>query len=136
MAGHTVLILLGVLVWLTVSIAVAIDAIRRGRIGGVWGITVFLLGPIGLLIYVLVVLSAGASTDDADRDRRVRVCSNCGHRTEGGMDRCASCGEPLGPGDEPPSAGILQSGARSYCSNCHTRVEPDATLCPGCGSAL
>jgi len=64
MAGHAVLILLGVLSWLTVSIAVGVDAIRRGRTGGVWGITVFLLGPIGLFLYVLVILTAGASIDE------------------------------------------------------------------------
>lgn len=136
MAGHTVLILLSGLVWLTVSIAVAFDAIRRGRSGGVWGITVFLLGPIGLLLYVLVILTAMASVDEEAADQPVRVCPNCGDRNEGEMDRCESCGEPLGPGDEPPSARVIQSGGRSYCSNCHTRVEPETTMCPGCRSAL
>jgi len=136
MAGHEVLILLSVLVWLTVSIAVAIDAIRRGRSGGVWGITVFLLGPIGLLLYVLVILTAMASVDGDDEDQPVRVCPNCGGRNEGDVDRCESCGVRVTLGDEPPSARVIQSGARSYCSNCHTRIEPETTMCPGCRSAL
>jgi hypothetical protein len=50
-------------VWLTVSIAFGVDAVRRGRSGGVWLLTVFLLGPLGVLIYIFVVMNALSKPD-------------------------------------------------------------------------
>ena len=67
-AYHLVAILFGLLVWLTVAITVATDATRRGRQGGVWGLTTFLLGPLGLTLYVLAILGSLASAVGNERD--------------------------------------------------------------------
>jgi DNA-directed RNA polymerase subunit RPC12/RpoP len=139
-SGHEFLLLVAGLFWLSVAIAVAIDATRRGRQGGVWGITTFLLGPIGVALYVLAVLGAMAgsasSRTEEDGSSRYRVCPECGAEHAGTPDRCSACGERFGPGDEPPSARLIRSGSRAYCGNCRSRVGLDSERCPDCGSVF
>lgn len=139
-SGHEFLLLVVGLFWLSVAFTVAIDATRRGRQGGVWGITTFLLGPIGLVLYALAVLGAiaGSESDRSEEDHgsRYRACPVCGAGHDGIPDRCSACGEPLGPGDEPPSARLLRSGSRGYCGNCKARVGLDSERCPNCGSVF
>lgn len=138
-SGHGFLLLVG-LIWLSVAVAAGSDAIRRGRQGGVWGITVFVLGPVGLLLYVLVVLGtiaqAGSGETTADDRTADRVCPSCAAGYVGTPDRCEECGEPLGPEDEPRSARLLRSGSRGYCEDCKSRVDLDSTVCPNCGAAF
>lgn len=61
MSGHVFGLFLVGLFWVSVAVAVAIDATKRGRYGSVWAITVFFLGPVGLGLYVLAVLSSLAT---------------------------------------------------------------------------
>ena len=127
------------LFWLSVALAVGADAARRGRQGGVWGVTAFLLGPFGVLLYLLVILGAmaGAESGGSDTDGSVdRVCPACGAGHAGTPDRCEECGEPLGPEDEPRSARLLRSGSRAYCGNCKSRAGLDSERCPNCGATF
>lgn len=137
-SGHEFLLLVVGLFWLSVALTVAIDATRRWRRGDVWGITALLLGPIGLVLYVLAVLGsmAGAEDGEGDTGRQPtdRVCPECGTEHTGTRDRCDECDEPLGPDDEPRSARLLRSGSRGYCGNCRARVDLDSERCPNCGS--
>ena len=140
MSGHWFLLLVAGLFWLSVAVAVAVDAARRGRQGDVWGVTAFLLGPFGVLLYVLVILGAmaGAESDSPDTagGSIERVCPACETGHTGTPDHCEECGEPLGPEDEPRSARLLRSGSRGYCGNCKSRVGLDAAVCPNCGAAF
>jgi hypothetical protein len=135
MSGHGFLLLLVGLFWISVALAVGADAVRRGRQGGVWGVTVFLLGPFGILLYVLVLLGgmAAGESDGSDTDR---VCPACGAGHTRRPDRCEECGETLEPGDGPRSASLIRSGSRGYCGDCRSRVALDSEVCPNCGAAF
>jgi RNA polymerase subunit RPABC4/transcription elongation factor Spt4 len=139
-SGHGVLLLAVGLFWLSVALAVGADATRRGRQGGVWGVTAFLLGPFGILLYVLVILGtmagAGSGGSDSYGGSIDRVCPTCETGHTESPDRCRECGEPLGPEDEPRSARLLRSGSRGYCGDCKSRVDLDSTACPNCGAAF
>lgn len=43
------------LMWLAVSVVVAVDSHNRGRCGLCWGVGVFLLGLLVLVPYIIVV---------------------------------------------------------------------------------
>jgi hypothetical protein len=156
-SSHLPALALVLAVWLTVSVVVGVDAARRGRSAGVWTITAFLLGPLGLGLYVLAVLGAAARPDAAEGDgageggadddgsdgdggddgddgddsggaRGADDDGGGGEGSEGGND-----GDGTG-GREPAS--LVRSGARIYCGDCTTRVSADADRCPNCGAAF
>jgi hypothetical protein len=118
MSGHTFALALVLLCWLTVALAVGVDAARRGRRGDVWGVITFLTGPVGLVVYVLVVLGS--------------IARHPGDEGDDDTDDGATDG---GDGDAPV-AHVVRSGARGYCSNCSARVALDADGCSTCGALL
>lgn len=140
MSGHGALLLAVGLFWLSVALAVGVDAARRGRQGGVWGVTAFLLGPFGILLYVLVILGtmagAGSGSSDTETESIDRVSPACETGHTGTPDRCEECDELLEPEAEPRSARLIRSGSRGYCGNCKSRVALDSAVCPDCGAAF
>ena len=122
-SNHTFALVLVGAVWLSVALAVAVDAARRGRYGSVWGITTFLLGPVGLGLYALAVLSAAA---------RPGGDSNGGPANDSGGERID--GDDGDDGESPPTASVVRSGERAYCGACRARVGFDVHRCPDCGA--
>lgn len=64
--------ILGLVLWLALSGLVGIHATNRGRSGFVWWMVTFFTGPIGVLVYLLVVLNA---LDDPDLPEPCPSCS-------------------------------------------------------------
>jgi hypothetical protein len=128
------------LLWVTVAVAVGIHASSRGRSGFVWGFVTFLLGLVGVVVYLLALLI----TDDPPQTRtkaepttpRVRVCPACSTSHEASPNYCSACGEALDGDDDVVVTRILRSGSRGYCSNCKSRVALDADGCPDCGAVF
>jgi hypothetical protein len=125
-SSHTFALLLVGAVWLSVALAVAVDATGRGRYGGVWGVTTFLLGPVGLGLYALAVLSAAARPDSGSDDGPAR---DSGRDGDGG-------GADSADDDAPATARVVRSGERAYCDVCRARVGVDADRCPDCGAVF
>lgn len=138
MPSHGVFLVLSLL-WITVAVAVGIHASSRNRSGFVWGLATFLLGIVGVVVYLLALLltddppDGEDGNDDIDRFRR---CPACSTRHEGEPNYCAECGEPLDEDDDVVAARLLRSGSRGYCSNCKSQVDLDADDCPDCGAVL
>jgi hypothetical protein len=128
-SSHTFALALVGAVWLSVALAVAVDAARRGRYGSVWGVTTFLLGPVGLGFYSLAVLNATARPGDGPDDEP--ASGSDGERTDGN--------DGLTDGDDgetPPTARVVRSGERAYCGACRARVGFDVDRCPDCGACF
>jgi len=141
MSGHVVAFVLVAFVWGMVAFAIAIDASRRGRHGGVWGLVTFLTGLFGAVVYGLVVLTTndpsddGASADGTEPEL-VRICPTCSSECGASQSYCGECGTELGPEDEHPVGRRLKTGSRRYCSNCKSRVGRKADSCPNCGAVF
>ncbi|WP_276270880.1 zinc ribbon domain-containing protein [Haloarcula litorea] len=134
MSSHGLALLVFALLWGMIAFAVAIDAGRRGRSGGVWGVVTFLGGIFGLAVYGIVLLTTDDPGDDdsgTDTDG-VRICPECGEHHDDAPNFCGECGAELGPEDDHVEARILKTGSRRYCGNCKSRIGRDADACPEC----
>jgi membrane protease subunit (stomatin/prohibitin family) len=140
MSSHASVALVVLLLWTTVAVAVGIHASSRGRSGFVWGFVAFLMGLVGVVVYLLALLiTDDPPTDQDDRDddtRQRRVCPECSTGHEGSPNYCSECGEPLDADDNVVVARVLRSGSRGYCSNCKSRVGLDADACADCGAVF
>lgn len=132
MSNHALLVL-GLVVGLTMTIAVGFDAHSRGRNGVLWGLLTFFTGLLGAFVYALVLLTQAGADDDPET---VRTCAACGATNAGTPEYCSDCGEPLTDGDDAPVASIIRSGSKGYCSNCQSEVGLDADACANCGAVL
>lgn len=136
MSSHGLALLIVAVLWAMVAFVVALDASRRGRHAGLWGLLTFLAGIFGAVLYVVVVVATEDPGDGADGDggdpATVRLCPECSARHDGSPDYCADCGAELRPDDERPVGRLLRSGSRRYCGNCKSRVHRDADACPDC----
>lgn len=137
MSSHALLVI-GLLVGLVLTVAVGVDAHRRGRSGFLWGLLTFFTGVVGAFVYALVVLTGdgGKSGSGEGETDAVRVCPNCSATHAGTPDYCSDCGEPLDADDDASVATVLRSGSRGYCSDCKGRVDLDADRCPNCGAVF
>jgi len=137
MSSHAFVALLALLLWTAVALAVGIHASSRGRSGFVWGLVAFLVGLVGVVVYLLALLITDDPPDGGDGDAtRVRVCPACSANHEGTPNYCSECGEALNADDGVVRARILRSGSRGYCSHCKSRVGLDADACADCGAVF
>ena len=138
MSSHALLLVVA-LFWITVAVAVGIHASSRGRSGFVWGLVTFLLGIVGVVVYLLALLITDDPPHEEDGDDdpdRFRRCPACATDHDGEPNYCAECGEPLDADDDVVAARILRSGSRGYCSNCKSQVALDADGCSDCGAVF
>lgn len=141
MSGHVVAFALIAFIWGMVAFAIAIDASRRGRHGGVWGLVTFLTGLFGAIVYGLVVLttsdpSDGRASEDETEPEMVGICPTCSSECDASQSYCGECGAELGPGDKRPVGRRLKTGSKRYCSNCKSRVGLKTNSCPSCGAVF
>lgn len=139
MSSHAFVALVVLLLLTTVAVAVGIHASSRGRSGFVWGLVAFLMGLVGVVVYLLALLITDdppTDRDDQDDPQQRRVCPECSTSHEGSPNYCSECGEPLAAADDVVVARVLRSGSRGYCSNCKSRVGLDADACADCGAVF
>jgi len=140
MSSHVALFAMVAFVWGMVAFAVAIDASRRGRHGGVWAVVTFLTGLFGAILYGLVVVTTSDPKDEeSDNETEaglVRVCPTCSSQFDASQNYCGECGAELGPEDESPVGRRLKTGSKRYCSNCKSEVGRTANACPSCGAVF
>lgn len=79
-----------IIIWLLVSYWVYKDAESRGMNGALWFIVVFLLGIVGLIIYVVV-----RSGEKGKREEIKRICPHCGRVVKEDVKFCPHCGKEL-----------------------------------------
>ena len=137
MAGEMALVLF---VWGAVAFAVAIDASRRGRHGGLWAALALFTGLFGAILYGLVVLTTSDPSGGGSAPERepgtVRVCPACSSEHDDAPNYCEECGAELGPEDEHPVGRRLATGSRRYCSNCRSEVGRERETCPNCSAVF
>lgn len=141
MSGHIVLGLMVAFVWGMVAFAIAIDASRRGRHGGVWGVVTFLTGLFGAILYGLVVLATsdpanGEVSEKKTEPNRVRICPTCSSEVNVFENYCGECGTELSSEDEYLVGRRLKTGSKRYCSNCKSQVGRKANACPNCDAVF
>lgn len=122
-------LLLALAIWPAVALVVGIHASSRDRSGAVWGLGTLFTGVIGLVVYLIVLLTADERDDDP---AQLRVCPGCSSSHAGRPDYCPDCGEALDESADVVSARILRSGSDGYCSNCKSQVDLDADACENC----
>ena len=122
-------LLVAVALWGSVALPVGIHASSEGRSGVFWGLATLFSGFVGLVVYLIVLVTAD---EDGDEPEVVRVCPACSSDLDGRPDYCPDCGEELDETADATTARILRSGSDGYCSNCKSQVDLDADACENC----
>lgn len=105
------------LLWVFVIIWVYKDAERRGMVGILWALLVFIGNVIGLLIYLIVRSDSPVrAPSQGSREK----CPSCGKDAVAGFTFCPHCGARLKP----------------VCPDCQKPVDKDWKACPHCGTPL
>jgi RNA polymerase subunit RPABC4/transcription elongation factor Spt4 len=129
--------LIFLVIWILVALWVHRDAESRGMEGLLWGLIVFFVQVLGLIIYLVVrtnhpVLSAKPaglqvptppppSGEAAPSPAPATpVCKSCGRPVEKDHAYCTACGQNLRP----------------VCSKCGKEIQREWMVCPFCGEKV
>ncbi len=86
-----------------------------------------------------VAVPAEATADAAEElvrlaaEGMLKVCPNCGPRTEADAAFCSDCGRALAA---RPPVRERAVGRPSFCESCGTKLSPGAKFCPECGAKV
>ena len=114
------LALAALIVWVAIMVWVYKDAEKRGMSGVVWGLVVFFVHFIGLLIYFLVRANHPATVKSAGPEPPSQPCPKCGKSVDQNHAFCPACGEQL----------------RRTCPKCGKEIQPGWKSCPYCAQKL
>lgn len=92
-----------VIIWVVLSIAVAVGASNRGRSAFGWLLFSLLLSPLVSGIALLVVGDPPTETA-ADPDSATRACPICAETVKAAAIKCRFCGAELAPAPPTPPA--------------------------------
>lgn len=125
-------------VWILAALWAHRDAQSRGMEGIVWGLIVFFLHILGLIIYLIVRTNHPVSAaGPAERQSpvppaegepistipavpRTLVCKSCGRPVENEHGFCAVCGRNINP----------------VCAKCGKETQQEWRICPFCGEKI
>lgn len=122
-------------IWLLCAVFSAVGASVKNRSTMGWFCLGLLVGPFGLLVFLMPKVGAEApvslSLDLPDR----WACAGCGHRNYERDVYCRKCGtnRPAPVEDAPPE---LAPPAEVECPWCKELIKPGALKCKHCGSML
>ncbi len=109
--------LMTLLIWVAAAAWVYADAQKRGMIGILWALLVFIGNFVGLLVYLIV--RAGTEPGTAPL-MNPKVCPDCKNPVKDDYKICPFCGAQL----------------KKHCPSCEKPVEPAWKMCPYCGHTL
>lgn len=131
MAGE---IALGIAVlWVLLALIVGKHASNSGKSGIFWGITTFIFGILGLIVYAISLASAG---NELSSGSGTRSCPECGANNVYSANYCHNCSYEFSDEDTSEFIDKNKIGAKYYCANCDSVVEKSADRCPECGGVF